>query len=247
MTQELNKEGLEADSLEYSIALMLRVLFPDEAWDTYIRSAYCLTERFADWNTRHIKHTKVTEWVCEDHPDKPWGGISDSPDACHCGGAGAIREKATGFEDAIREVKRILPMPTLSTLLDDLQSALAAKDAEIARLHLNWFSMDTAPKDGRWIQCVGENGQYDEAQWYDFADGSGGDWNSKNGNAPYTCWYPLNQEAEISKLRGLLRAFIGCAYPVAESINPRRHAWCESNLDGLLDEVTAALAQKGGE
>jgi Lar family restriction alleviation protein len=86
------------------------------------------------WNTRHIKHTKVTEWVCEDHPDKPWGGISDSPDACHCGGAGAIREKATGFEDAIREVKRILPMPTLSTLLDDLQSALAAKDAEIATL-----------------------------------------------------------------------------------------------------------------
>ena len=28
-------------------------------------------------------------WVCEDHTDKPWGGASNRPDACHCGGAGA--------------------------------------------------------------------------------------------------------------------------------------------------------------
>lgn len=28
-------------------------------------------------------------WVCEDHPDKPWDGASDAPEACHCGGAGA--------------------------------------------------------------------------------------------------------------------------------------------------------------
>jgi hypothetical protein len=25
-------------------------------------------------------------WVCEDHPDQPWG--SDYPGACRCGGAG---------------------------------------------------------------------------------------------------------------------------------------------------------------
>jgi hypothetical protein len=27
-------------------------------------------------------------WVCEDHPDRPWGGTSSRIDACHCGGAG---------------------------------------------------------------------------------------------------------------------------------------------------------------
>jgi len=25
-------------------------------------------------------------WVCEDHPDRPWG--SNHPSACRCGGAG---------------------------------------------------------------------------------------------------------------------------------------------------------------
>lgn len=25
-------------------------------------------------------------WVCENHPDRPWG--SDHPNACRCGGAG---------------------------------------------------------------------------------------------------------------------------------------------------------------
>jgi hypothetical protein len=29
-----------------------------------------------------------TGHVCEDHPDKPWDGISEAPSACHCGGAG---------------------------------------------------------------------------------------------------------------------------------------------------------------
>jgi hypothetical protein len=32
---------------------------------------------------------KDARWVCEDHPDKPWDGASDVPEACHCGGAGA--------------------------------------------------------------------------------------------------------------------------------------------------------------
>jgi len=27
-------------------------------------------------------------WVCEDHLDKPWGGVIPRGDACHCGGAG---------------------------------------------------------------------------------------------------------------------------------------------------------------
>jgi hypothetical protein len=29
---------------------------------------------------------KGTRWVCEDHPDRPWGG--GHPNACQCGGAG---------------------------------------------------------------------------------------------------------------------------------------------------------------
>lgn len=42
------------------------------------------------------------QWVCEEHPDKPWGGISDSPNACNCGGAGALREpKPTQGADAV--------------------------------------------------------------------------------------------------------------------------------------------------
>jgi hypothetical protein len=32
---------------------------------------------------------KGNRWVCEDHPEKPWDGASDAPEACHCGGAGA--------------------------------------------------------------------------------------------------------------------------------------------------------------
>ena len=31
---------------------------------------------------------KGARWVCEDHPDKPWDGASDAPEACHCRGAG---------------------------------------------------------------------------------------------------------------------------------------------------------------
>jgi len=29
-----------------------------------------------------------TGHVCEDHPDRPWGGITDDINGCHCGGAG---------------------------------------------------------------------------------------------------------------------------------------------------------------
>jgi len=25
-----------------------------------------------------------TQWVCEAHPDKPWGGLSKRADACDC-------------------------------------------------------------------------------------------------------------------------------------------------------------------
>lgn len=32
-----------------------------------------------------------TGWVCEDHRDVPWDGISDSDISCRCGGAGAPR------------------------------------------------------------------------------------------------------------------------------------------------------------
>jgi len=34
------------------------------------------------------KHCDDTRLVCEDHPDKPWEGTSDSDNACDCGGAG---------------------------------------------------------------------------------------------------------------------------------------------------------------
>lgn len=27
-------------------------------------------------------------WVCEEHATRPWGGESEHPDACRCGGAG---------------------------------------------------------------------------------------------------------------------------------------------------------------
>lgn len=30
-----------------------------------------------------------SRWVCEDHPNLPWDGSSDAPNACDCGGAGA--------------------------------------------------------------------------------------------------------------------------------------------------------------
>lgn len=29
-----------------------------------------------------------TGHACEDHPDRPWGGITDDINGCHCGGAG---------------------------------------------------------------------------------------------------------------------------------------------------------------
>lgn len=49
---------------------------------------------------------RKNEWVCEDHPNKPWGGVSNSPDACHCGGAGALR--ATQFDERIAEISKFI-------------------------------------------------------------------------------------------------------------------------------------------
>lgn len=43
-------------------------------------------------------------WVCENHIEQPWGGLSASAQACHCGGAGQPCETCnndlhlTGFE-----------------------------------------------------------------------------------------------------------------------------------------------------
>jgi hypothetical protein len=36
----------------------------------------------------HCAFCDNTGWMCEDHPEKPWGGFSRRSDACHCGGAG---------------------------------------------------------------------------------------------------------------------------------------------------------------
>jgi hypothetical protein len=50
-------------------------------------------------------------WVCENHPDKPWGDASDRADACDCG-AGAPcpacnssdREHAPAMPDGYRTI-----------------------------------------------------------------------------------------------------------------------------------------------
>lgn len=34
-----------------------------------------------------------TGWVCENHADRPWDGVSSRTDACHCGGAGEPCQK----------------------------------------------------------------------------------------------------------------------------------------------------------
>lgn len=33
----------------------------------------------------HCNNCDSTGWVCENHPHKPWGGVSDRSDACDCG------------------------------------------------------------------------------------------------------------------------------------------------------------------
>lgn len=41
-------------------------------------------------------------------------------------------------------------------------------------------------------------------------------------------------KAEVARLRELLRIFTGCAYPVADEINPRGYNWSEAYLDQAL-------------
>jgi len=47
-----------------------------------------------------------TGWVCEDHPNRPWLGISSRADACHCGGAGVPCERwnADGQKNGIVQI-----------------------------------------------------------------------------------------------------------------------------------------------
>lgn len=52
--------------------------------------------------------------------------------------------------------------------------------------------------------------------------------------------------AENERLRSALQVFVGCAYPVAASINPRGHSWMsEKALDFALGEAKAALRPEG--
>lgn len=50
-----------------------------------------------------------TEWVCENHRDRPWKGLTDHADACECG-AGApcgscnLRMASAGFVEPYREL-----------------------------------------------------------------------------------------------------------------------------------------------
>jgi hypothetical protein len=50
-----------------------------------------LDQTIGDWLTRHgydVSHCQrcdETGWLCEKHPDRPWGGVSQRADACACG------------------------------------------------------------------------------------------------------------------------------------------------------------------
>lgn len=48
------------------------------------------------------------------------------------------------------------------------------------------------------------------------------------------------------ELLNALRCFVGCAYPVASSINIRGHAWCEAYLDEALKIANEAIALAEG-
>lgn len=39
--------------------------------------------------TENCRVCDGTGWVCENHADRPWDGLSASDESCRCGGAGA--------------------------------------------------------------------------------------------------------------------------------------------------------------
>ena len=59
------------------------------------------------------KNCDETGWVCEEHTDKPWGGMSVRADACNCGGAGqpcrcARPEYLAGYKQAQADAEKII-------------------------------------------------------------------------------------------------------------------------------------------
>lgn len=51
------------------------------------------------------------QWVCENHRDRPWGGLSSRPDACECGagspcGACDLERAGMGYAYRAAEAER---------------------------------------------------------------------------------------------------------------------------------------------
>lgn len=62
-------------------------------------------------------------------------------------------------------------------------------------------------------------------------------------NTPVERAYVTAEEwAQLREAVTALRLLKGCAHPVAESINPRGHNWCEAYLDEALPIANAALS-----
>ena len=65
---------------------------------------------------------------------------------------------------------------------------------------MTWQPIETAPKDGSWIKVLGQNGKEDLAQWYDYRGipfmNLDGEWNSKNGEGPFTHWMDIEEESK---------------------------------------------------
>lgn len=66
----------------------------------------------------------------------------------------------------------------------------------------DWRPIETAPRDGTRIQLLGQNGNLDIGEWYEFhrdfdrgangfAEGTTGEFSSDFGEGPHTHWMPL--------------------------------------------------------
>src|SRR6185295_4665044 len=60
-----------------------------------------------------------------------------------------------------------------------------------------WLPIATAPKDGRWIRVLCNNGKEDSMQWCDYTKRQyftiPGEWNSKNGEGEPVLWQPIDE------------------------------------------------------
>lgn len=47
--------------------------------------------KIADVHSYKCRNCSDAGWVCENHPDMPWGGTSSDPHACECGAGAPCR------------------------------------------------------------------------------------------------------------------------------------------------------------